>query len=227
MGFYKEILNKPHDYTFFANSRSTAYRRIRKMIREGKLVKIKKNTYAYSEADPFKLCFYLYGGFFSFSTALYLRGMKQEGEKKLYIVVPSYKKKVSFRDLKFIPVKTQYSFPLTSFINGVPVAKLERVIFDSLNIPKHADFYYLLDAIKKHKKEINWSLLKRLILKSDISTIRRAGFILEGIAPENFIKELSKKKTKGVSYLKKNNMELKFYPEWNLYAPYIIEKWKS
>ncbi len=226
MELYEEFLNKPLPYWFFAKSKTTAYRKIKKLMREGEIVKLGKNKYAFSNADPFKLCFNTYGGFFSFSTALFLRGFKQEGEKKLYIVVPSYKKKLKFKDLLFYPVKSKFPSPFTSLINDVPVAKLERIIFDCLNIPKYADFYYLLQAIKFQKNNINWNILGDFIIKSNSSTIKRAGFLLDGLAPKSFIEKMLKNRGKSIAYLKISD-EITYYKKWNIYASPIIEKWKK
>ena len=227
--FFKTALRALPDVFTIKNmpfSERTNYRYLDEMLKKGHVVTIEKGLYAKKSASPYKVAFLYYMGHISFSSALYIHGLKTESEKKIYISVNRPKKRMVFQGLELIPVLFKKFLFSAQEIKGITVTTYPKTVFDMFHKPKYADFYCLYRALNwKPMAEDEWRELLKMAQMAPLSTVRRLGYGLEGKAPEWFIKELEKLNApKGVSFFVPGVSE-GYSKKWRIYEPNHIRRW--
>ncbi len=209
-------------------SRRTINRQIKTFINTKKLVRLESNIYAKSTADRFKVAQYFYGGYIGFSSALYLYGLKNEVDDVVYVCIEEHMKARSISHTELKPIYLGRMCFGTVFLNNVLVSSYAKTVFDMLHKPKYANLFDLFRALRERtlsKKDLK-ELLYYVSIANNLSTTRRIGYSLDGIASEWFIKKLQKLNTrKGKSFfIRKRHVNLS--KEWLLYDDVGIERWK-
>lgn len=207
----------------------TASRLIAGWKKAGTIVKVGRGIYAKAGGDVYLIASQVFGGYISFSSALYLRDLKTETEKLIFIVVSHQRKPLALSSATIIPVR------MPGFVSGygmvkrgkhdIPVATLPKTLFDMCHRPKHADFYSMYRAMNwKPFTKDDWEELLKYVKMAPLSTVRRVGYVVEGKAPAWFIKKLERlNKPYGVSFLygKGGHYEKK----WHIYDEQRVRRW--
>ncbi len=206
-----------------------AFRLIAEWGKAGAIRKAGRGIYAKVGGDAYLIASQVFGGYISFSSALYLRGLKTETEKRIFVAVSSAKKPLVLSSVTIIPVR------MKGFVTGygmvkrekhdLPVATMPKTLFDMCHRPGHADFYCMYRAMNWNPfaKE-DWEELLGYARMAPLSTVRRIGYITEGKAPAWFIKKLEKlNKPMGVSFLygKGGHYDRK----WRIYDEQRVRRW--
>jgi predicted transcriptional regulator of viral defense system len=200
---------------------------LRKLLKEKKVVKLKRNLYAKTTANPYEIACFAFKGYVGFSSALYLHGLKEESEKEIQVCVKTSSKPLKFLNRTITPVNIGAFLYGTQFIDRVLVSTYAKTIFDCFLKPKNAGFFDLFRALNRRKPtESEWRELFQYLKDSNITTIRRAGYALEGKSPGWFINNLEKLNRKGVScFMKEYKGE--FNSKWGVYDDIQIKRWED
>lgn len=207
----------------------TAFRLIAEWERAGAIKKAGGRIYAKAGGDAYLVASQVFGGYISFSSALYVRGLKTETEKRIFVAVSSSKKPLLLSSVTIIPVC------MRGFASGydmvkrrghdIPVATVPKTLFDMCHRPKYADFYSMYRAMnwRPFAKE-DWEGLLKYAKMAPLSTVRRMGYIVEGKAPEWFIQKLEKlNKLYGVSFLYGKGGH--YDKKWRIYDEQRVRRW--
>jgi len=198
-------------------------------LEEGRIVRLSNGIYAKVGADPYRAAGSIYKGYIGFSSALYLLGLKEEAEKEITICTSSNRKKVRFLNKVFVPINlSELAFGMQIKDNLV-ISTYPKTIFDMLYRPKYANMFDMFRAINRRElTEDEWRELLYYLKKSNISTMRRAGYALEHVAPQWFTKELNKLSdaSRGVSFFQKVRNE-GYNKKWRIYGGFNIMRWKN
>jgi predicted transcriptional regulator of viral defense system len=204
----------------------TIDRHISGYVKEGKVLKMKNGLYAKTSADQFDMALQLYKGYIGFSSALYLHRLKNEVEDYVYVCTEVAGTPTQFGGSIVVPVYLGRMCFGTTLINGVLVSTYPKTIFDMLYRPRYASFFDLYRAIRQ--RELSTRELDELIYyieRSNLSTIRRAGYALEGVVPEKFIGRLRRlNSSKGKSFFL-NKRAANFNKEWSIYDDVGVRRW--
>ncbi len=220
-------------YNVFSKAYRTLTRRqifylLDSLVRGNELIRLKKGFYCKSGADKYKVAVSIYEGYISFSSALYLQGLKSEVENTVFVCTKNWNKAIEFGGVKIIPVSVSNFFYGTSPINGILTATFPKIIADMFYRPKYASYFDMYRAINLRKlKEKEWEELYLYLKDSNISTIRRAGYSLESMAPGWFTRKLREiaVKSGGVSsFFRKKG---RFIREWRLYNDINIKRFEN
>lgn len=210
-----------------ASERSLRYF-IDKEVKSGRLIRIKNNIYVKRTSNPFLAGSIVYNGYVGFSSALYLLGLKDEVEDVIFICVGKNQKRLGFLNKSFIPINMSKMFYGTEFNNDILISTLPKTIFDMFYRPRYANFYDMYRAInRKRLSNKEWSELIYYATKSNIATVRRIGYALEGHASRSFInklKRISNKNGKTSSFLRPKG---RFIKVWKIYDDIDIKRWKD
>ena len=209
-------------------SRRTIDRHLKKHVQQKMLLKMKRGWYAKVSANQFQVAMEVYRGYIGFSSALYLYGLKNEVEDRVYVCVDKKEKARMLGKVKILPVYLDGMCFGTSFLNEILISTYPKTIFDMLYKPKYANLYDLHRAI--NLRSFDKDELKELLYylkQSNISTIRRVGYVLEGIVPVWFIKEIMKLDNKvGKSFFLRKNA-INFDKKWHIYDDVNVKRWKN
>lgn len=156
-----------------------------RLKKRGLILEVEKGKYALKETNPYTIVSNLiYPCYISFLTAFSYYNMITQIPKKIQIVCLKSKKKTSFDgyDLKFIKMKQNrfFGYKREKVSRGfIFIAEIEKVIVDSLFLPK----YCPIDETYKAFKEMENINIKKLIdyalkMKKNI-VLKRLGYLLE------------------------------------------------
>lgn len=205
---------------------------INRYVREGKLFRIRRGVYS-KVANPFYIAATLYNGYIGFSSALYLYGLKTEVEANVMVCVPKNYKKTGFLDKLIFPVnlsKQFYGFSLLARGDlDIPVSTYPKTIFDMFYKPKYANFYDLYVAVNNRQlSDTEWKRLLYYVQNSNLSTVRRVGYGLEGKAPQWFTDKLLKRSKRGsrTSFFFAHK-PVNHNAKWDIFDDIDVKRWEN
>ncbi len=201
-------------------------RMLESWVEEGVVVRLRKGTYAKSDANQFRIAAGLYNGYIGFSSALYLYGLKTELERIVYVCVSTREKTCYFKGVKLQPIEIQKQLYGTELHDGTLVSTYPKTIFDMFLKPKHASMFDVYRAINTRPFDNReWMELIYYAKDSNLSTMRRIGFALDGIAPAWFTAELlSLAKGSGKSFFG-SKKTANFNSKWRIYDNIGVRRW--
>ncbi len=217
---YRHLLARVHKRAAF---------RLIVLWRKNKVIKKVGRVYVKVSGDPYVIATRLINGYLSFSSALYIRGLKTELEKSIYVVTGLRKQPIVFPSYQVIPVRMPGFLigfrSIKRTMTSVLVATLPKILFDMCDNPKHADFYSLYRALNwKPLSKDEWEELLQYAKMAPLSTLRRIGYITEGKAPAWFTKTLEKRNPeKGTSFLYRAQGH--YDKKWRLYDSQYVRRW--
>lgn len=205
---------------------------VKKYIKEKKLMKIKRGLYS-KVADPFYVASMAYKGYIGFSSALYLYGLKTETEATILVCTPKTQRRIKFLDKIILPVNMSDQFFGYSFVNAnglsIPTATFMKTVFDMFYRPKYANYYDLYKAINgRGISPKEWEDLFYYAKNSNLTTMRRLGYGLEGKAPGWFTGKLMKISKNGSRtsffFLRK---PINYNAKWDIFDDINVRRWKD
>lgn len=209
-------------------SRRTFNRQLAGYIAQKRLIRLRAGAYAKSSADRFGVATYLYKGYVGFSSALYLHGLKNEVEDRVYACTTVHKSGTRFLGIDLLPIYLGALCFGTTLVEGVSVSTYAKTIFDMLYRPRYANYFDMYRALNTRK--LSDADLKELLYyarKANLSTVRRMGYALEGLVPKRFCDELHKMDTGiGKSFFH-HKVATGFSRRWLIYDDAHISRWKN
>lgn len=209
-------------------TRRTIERTLRRYESSGAITKLKRGLYAKTTANQFSVALQVYIGYIGFSSALYLHGLKTELEANVYVCTHKAGKAVSFMNMRIVPINMGTFLHGTMMLKDVVVSTYAKTIFDMFYKPKYANFFDLFRALN-HRPMVKEELLELLdyLKDADISTIRRAGYILDSRTPQWFVEKVRKmSKKSGTSFLL-HNITSNFNGKWRIYDDADVIRWSN
>lgn len=203
-----------------------------KYARGGRLVRIRRGFYSRT-ADPFYVASRMYSGYIGLSSALYLHGLKTEIEGSVLVCVPRPMRELRFLGKTLVPVNlSKFAFGSALMQHGdfdVPVSTYPKTVFDMLYKPAYSNYFDLYRAL--HARRLapdEWRALCRYLSGANLTTARRAGYVLEQEAPAWFTKRLRQRSDsgKGSSFFLKHSMR-NYRPGWRLFDDIGVDRWKN
>jgi predicted transcriptional regulator of viral defense system len=192
------------------------------------LVRLKNGVYAKASANQFTVAVYLYGGYIGFSSSLYLHGLKTEVDDKVTVCTRKRVAARRFGGIRLVPVPFSDFLYGTETLDGVVVSTYAKTLFDMLYKPAYADFFDFYRAInQKRPSKEGWAELLQYLERANLTTIRRAGYVLEGKAPEELVKRLSGLDTKKGKSFFVHKRAVNLSKKWRIYDDVNIARWKD
>ncbi len=232
----KENLPEMFNLSSLKSKNKISYKRIyyalKELEKKGEIIKISKGIYSKSH-NPFYIASRFFNGYIGFSSALYLLGLKTETMGTIYVC--SYKNHLPIKvlDKKIINVNIKNHFYGTQSVildgNEILVSTFPKTLFDMLYKVKYADFQSIFVALNNRKtKNEEWAEFFSYVKHSNISVVRRAGYVLEGIAPAEFIREIKaiSDSKNGPSFLF-NHSFTNYNKEWKIFDSLNLRRWKN
>jgi predicted transcriptional regulator of viral defense system len=203
-------------------------RALRKYVDERLLVKLRNGVYAKTSANQFAVADYLFRGYVGFSSALYLHGLKTEVEDRVMVCTRKKYTARKFGRVTLTPVFFSDFLYGTETLGGVVVSTYAKTLFDMLYKPAYADFFDFYRAINQRAPGREaWAELLLYLERANLTTIRRAGYALDGKAPDWFTKKLSGMSAKvGKSFFARKKL-VNFSRKWRIYDDANIMRWKD
>ncbi len=241
MAFMEKLINRDNLPDMFNVSSLKAknklsYKRIfyalKGLEKKGEVIKISRGVYSKSH-NPFYIASRFFNGYIGFSSALYLLESKNETTGTIYVC--SFKNHVPIKvlDKIIINVNLKGHFYGTKSIlmdgNEILVSTFPKTLFDMLYKVRYADFQSIFISLNNREtKKEEWAEFFSYVKHSNISVIRRAGYILEDIAPSSFIKELKtiSDGKRGPSFLFDHSFT-NYSKEWKIFDSLNIKRWKN
>lgn len=206
---------------------------ISRLLEDKKLIKVINGVYS-KTGNVFYIAYKLYGGYIGFASALYLHGLKTEVEPTVYLCTASHHAKavkilgsvIETVDMR----EMQYGTTLIDVMGRqVRVSTYAKTLFDMLDKPRYANYFDMYRAINMRplKKE-EWKELFYYSRNSSITTIRRIGYSMDGIAPSWFTKALHDISLRGyrTSFFFKHVAE-NYSGKWNLFDDLGTIRWRN
>ena len=203
-------------------------RALERYVGEGLLVRLKNGVYAKASANQFAVADYLYRGYVGFSSALYLHGLKTEVEDRVMVCTRKKAAARKFGGVTLVPVFFSDFLYGTETLDGVVVSTYAKTLFDMLYKPAYADFFDFYRAINRKGpgREV-WTDLLQYLKRANLTTIRRAGYALEGKAPDWFTRKLSELNAmRGKSFFARKRLA-NFSRKWRIYDDANVRRWKD
>lgn len=205
----------------FGLKERVAYVYVNRMLKKGFIHKIERGKFTTYE-DPFLVCTQLvFPSYISFLSALYLHAKTTQTINEILVATTKRKKgmKIFDMDVRFIKLDPKFMFGFRRVEKGnsyIFLADLEKVIIDSLYLPRYCPLSEIFSAIKDASVEKLLDYASNL----EIEAInRRLGYMLELLGIETTLKIKSK-----VAYkLNPSRKALgKFNPKWRLYVNEVL-----
>ena len=201
-----------------------------KLVKEKKLIKVKNGTYS-KVGDVFYIANRVYGGYIGFSSALYLYGLKNELDAVVYVCTKSSEKKLKILDKIIEPInmsEQQYGTQIVDLSGkDILVSTYPKTIFDMLAKPKYANYFDMYRAMTiRPLSRIEWKEFLFYVKSANITTIRRAGYATEGIAPKWLTKKLNQLSKIGyrTSFFFKHKAK-NYSSKWSIFDDLSMKSW--
>ena len=163
------------DINQIINNRTYAKRFLKRMIKEGKIFKIRKNIYTLRK-DPFLVSAFLINpSYISGASALSYHKRITQIPSEIFCATLKNNRKIKFEEnINFIHTKYFFGFKVVNYENvNIPIATPEKAIIDSFSVIPISIFE---EAFEEIDKRVMIGYLKR-IKKSSI--IKRVGYLME------------------------------------------------
>lgn len=206
----------------------TVYRCLKSMQESGRVKRMGKDLYAKLGEDAYVVASLAYGGYIGFSSALFVRGLKAETEKRIYVCAKkSTGREFGSSELVVVGMRG-WLFGMEAIGRKgetISVSTLPKTLFDMCHRPGYADFYCMYRAMNLGKfSKAQWEELLRYARMAPLSTVRRIGYIVEGKAPRWVISELGKLNSPmGVSFLYGRGGD--YSRKWRIYDSEYVRRW--